>query len=230
MNTISYKICKGRIHCGICDASYKINKDGTPIAFFKKHLINVHNYNEDEYQEFIKTYNLNHKSNINICKTSPPPQINQVSPLIVNEVLNEKNINDECPICFEPMYSSDICPIPCHHKFHTKCIKQLENDNCPLCRNSMGINLIENSRQNIEFNELHILQRERLEDEEQENIRRIEELRNRIHEIRIETERQLIMMIDQNERLRPLEETPQHRRPFHNTLSRINRYIRALFT
>lgn len=50
-------------------------------------------------------------------------------------------MKEECCICFETM-SGKITDIPCSHgnKFHTLCLRQLNNDKCPLCRQPMGIN------------------------------------------------------------------------------------------
>lgn len=51
-------------------------------------------------------------------------------------------MDDECPICLEPL-SSNTCTLSCNHTFHSKCIldyvsKNIHNSQyikCPLCRN-----------------------------------------------------------------------------------------------
>jgi len=47
-----------------------------------------------------------------------------------------KAIDNECPICFEPMTKNITIALPCRHIFHTKCIKQAlkYNNKCPNCR------------------------------------------------------------------------------------------------
>lgn len=47
-----------------------------------------------------------------------------------------KAIDNECPICFEPMKENITIALPCGHIFHTKCIKEAlrYNNKCPNCR------------------------------------------------------------------------------------------------
>jgi len=38
-----------------------------------------------------------------------------------------------CSICLEDL-SSNIIVLDCKHQYHIECIKQVKNNNCPLCR------------------------------------------------------------------------------------------------
>lgn len=40
---------------------------------------------------------------------------------------------DECAICLGNL-TSDIEILPCKHKFHSRCIKKIHSNKCPLCR------------------------------------------------------------------------------------------------
>lgn len=76
--------------------------------------------------------------------------------------------SEECPICIENL-EDDVCELMCKHKFHMKCIRQVTNRKCPICRkravinkktssNDIWFNTIENEREKIqnEFNRLQI--------------------------------------------------------------------------
>lgn len=58
---------------------------------------------------------------------------------------NTKNLNKECPICFDDLfYSTDTTmPLSCGHNVHTNCyISSLKSGNlkCPVCRKTMAKN------------------------------------------------------------------------------------------
>jgi len=40
----------------------------------------------------------------------------------------------DCPICFESLKSQFICKTPCGHDFCLKCILNLKDTKCPICR------------------------------------------------------------------------------------------------
>jgi hypothetical protein len=53
----------------------------------------------------------------------------------------QDNTTSECLICYYEL-KEDICNIKCKHNyFHNKCLQKIVNDQCPLCREKMGINL-----------------------------------------------------------------------------------------
>ena len=40
----------------------------------------------------------------------------------------------DCPICFESLNAQFVCKTPCGHEFCLKCILDLKDIKCPLCR------------------------------------------------------------------------------------------------
>jgi len=56
----------------------------------------------------------------------------------------KKFINNNCPICHDPMIHNVSITSPCNHKFHTHCIRRWNamNRTCPLCR-EIVTNIIE---------------------------------------------------------------------------------------
>lgn len=116
-------IVNGRIKCGMCEKSYKLNRNGTPSAYLIKHLINWHGLTQQE------------------CYTIINDSINSVKEYEEEE--HEENNDDECVICCDYFtHSNRKCNIPCkHNNFHLSCLKQMNNDNCPLCRAKMNINV-----------------------------------------------------------------------------------------
>jgi hypothetical protein len=40
----------------------------------------------------------------------------------------------DCPICFESLKNEFVCRTPCGHEFCLKCILDLKQNNCPICR------------------------------------------------------------------------------------------------
>ena len=60
----------------------------------------------------------------------------------------ESDTDTECPICYEPLNSTDEITIKCGHKFHYNCILSSFKSNvsknmrhiriCPFCRNNSG--------------------------------------------------------------------------------------------
>lgn len=44
---------------------------------------------------------------------------------------------DDCSLCFEKMYETNVCILGCTHKFHYSCLQRWEENSrlCPLCRN-----------------------------------------------------------------------------------------------
>jgi hypothetical protein len=40
----------------------------------------------------------------------------------------------DCPICLEPLNNDNQLKLKCNHSFHSKCLIQVENSLCPLCR------------------------------------------------------------------------------------------------
>jgi len=56
------------------------------------------------------------------------------------EEIKEIKEVEECAICYN-LLNEDVCNIPCKHKFHNKCVKQMYDDKCPLCRQEMKINI-----------------------------------------------------------------------------------------
>jgi len=60
-------------------------------------------------------------------------------------------IDDECPICFEFLNTSDIAVLDCNHKYHLKCLykwyrKKGSNYKCPECYVQRDINKIISKR------------------------------------------------------------------------------------
>lgn len=43
-------------------------------------------------------------------------------------------MTDECSICLEKLTDKQKVKLECNHVFHLDCIKQIENNSCPLCR------------------------------------------------------------------------------------------------
>lgn len=53
---------------------------------------------------------------------------------ITNQAFNDKLIKmDECAICLESL-NNEIVKLDCNHQFHLNCIKNIDNNKCPLCR------------------------------------------------------------------------------------------------
>ena len=46
----------------------------------------------------------------------------------------ENNSEVCCPICLEILKEKNLSITECGHKFHTKCLMQIEGYKCPLCR------------------------------------------------------------------------------------------------
>ena len=43
-------------------------------------------------------------------------------------------MNNECPICLEPLnIKSKIIKLNCNHTFHVDCVKKIRSNQCPLC-------------------------------------------------------------------------------------------------
>lgn len=164
---------KQRINCD-CGKSYLIRLNGLPNEYFTKHLKRDHDYTDDKISDFYYCHyhiNTDHVQ-VKIQSAAPPPPFSKDQ--------------EECPICFENMVCSEIAPIPCKHKFHTKCLKQISTDECPLCRQIMGINEARN------------LKRERRERERREREREYE--RERQERERQEMEREYEMERQEIER------------------------------
>ena len=49
-----------------------------------------------------------------------------------------KKLDDDCPICLQPMYSKKVKKLVCNHVLHTNCYESLISSNCnktcPVCR------------------------------------------------------------------------------------------------
>ena len=64
---------------------------------------------------------------------------NQSVQQIAEENVVSKNMQSECPICFNPITGKNNCTTPCGHMFCFQCIaKALSNStNCPCCRQEL---------------------------------------------------------------------------------------------
>lgn len=81
----------------------------------------------------------------------------------LNNYLETKNTNDNCPICLENIQITYI--LKCSHIFHTNCLEKWTKDNnsCPLCRKELidqvlyqKIKKIENSNSlNSNYDDVH---------------------------------------------------------------------------
>jgi len=47
--------------------------------------------------------------------------------------------NDDCPICYNAIFTIDVCITACHHKFHASCLKKC-GKTCPMCRTPIIFN------------------------------------------------------------------------------------------
>lgn len=47
------------------------------------------------------------------------------------------NSNHTCSICLLELTNNNVCVTLCGHKFHTSCILQCVEKNCPLCRKNL---------------------------------------------------------------------------------------------
>ena len=66
--------------------------------------------------------------------------------LVYNEIIPDKNIDNNCSICFESIFNYGICTMNCNHSFCSNCVKQYLSSlytstydghiqpTCPLCR------------------------------------------------------------------------------------------------
>jgi len=56
--------------------------------------------------------------------------------------MNCDNLTQECSICLEHTNPEKDVKLSCNHTFHHKCAIQwlIENNTCPMCRKSIGIN------------------------------------------------------------------------------------------
>jgi len=82
-----------------------------------------------------------------IVQISPRPcWFNINVKLVYNQLIPDKDIDNDCSICFEPVFNYGICTMNCNHSFCSNCIKQYllsfyqltnsmhEEPICPLCR------------------------------------------------------------------------------------------------
>lgn len=60
--------------------------------------------------------------------------------------------DNTCPICYEEFETTDVCTSKCGHKFHTSCVLNIKNNDCPLCRTPLTnkVKLIDNGYDNFD--------------------------------------------------------------------------------
>lgn len=59
---------------------------------------------------------------------------------MTTETTEMTDTDDCCCICLDTKTTGKIVISNCNHSFHEDCISKIINDNCPLCRKTMGIN------------------------------------------------------------------------------------------
>jgi hypothetical protein len=69
------------------------------------------------------------------------PLDNKIKDALTIQQVEEKQLNDSCPICIQNYtFEQKIIILPCKHFFHSYCIKEWFNhqSNCPNCRYNIG--------------------------------------------------------------------------------------------
>lgn len=52
-----------------------------------------------------------------------------------------QTMDEDCPVCFEPLGEGETNTLGCGHIFHQTCINRLRDRRCPLCRAPIPIDL-----------------------------------------------------------------------------------------